>query len=77
MIDLAFATNQELVRELMKRHSFVGVLIYRPQTMHQWKERGKNLSGKYKEIRTPNLTLKEAAQITRKAADVLDKRCLS
>lgn len=76
-MDLEFATNQDLVQELMRRHSFIGVIIYNSEMRSGCKEKDKELGGRYKIVSTPNLSDCESLKIIKKATDVLNKRCPS
>ena len=67
MTELAFATNEELLKELFSRTSVVGVMCIKLETGFE-KEQGCGTTGKYKTAWTKNLNPVEAAAILRKAA---------
>lgn len=72
-IDLEYATNEQLLQELMKRQLFQGVLVYRTTEVRDKKRGTSKPGGEFRVKWTPNMTPEEARSIVAQATEALTK----
>jgi hypothetical protein len=70
--DLAFVTNQELIAELMRRKTFLGVVVH---SETDWKQDGWGDQRMFRVHFSGNLETEEASRLLSRVANYIDCHC--